>query len=238
MVNQIKNQWRRQKMSGPPKVICEYCKTRNPWESQTCLACGGPLTHPKPKSTPNVTTVDIEEPSNLEPEAVIQETTEKADEIYFTVWNTYAIAWRTLGEAIAIALCSFILGLLGGATGIVFPGILGGVLVGLAVGLTRKQFYIVLISAPAGLLLGLGFGAAIWFLGGGPQVMVYTGLVFAIIGAIIGGKSSIPFGRRNCWEKARPLLGAVGGFVFGVFGTLLGWGVASGVQLLLQNISP
>jgi hypothetical protein len=103
----------------------------------------------------------------------------------------------------------------------------------MAVGLTRKQFYIVLISAPAGLLLGLGLGAAIWFLGGGPQVMVYTGLVFAIIGAILGGRRSLSFRHRNCWEKSRPFLGALGGFVFGLLGSLLGWGIRAGIQSLL-----
>ena len=224
-------------MNKTQKVVCDYCQTLNPWDSNTCLACGGPLTHPKIELEPKVTTIHTDEKIIPPPTETIKDASEKADELYFTLWNTYAIAWRTLGEAISIALCGFILGFVGGATGIVFPGIFGAILVGLAVGLTRKQFYIVLISAPAGLLLGLGIGAAIWFLGGGPQVMVYTGMVFAAIGAVLGGRRSLPFGRRNCWEKSRPLLGALGGLSFGVIGAIIGWGIVSGIQTLIQTIS-
>jgi ribosomal protein L40E len=214
-------------------IICEYCATSNPWDANTCLACGGPLTRPKVDLEPQVTTVQTDEKPKQPQSEDVKKAAEKADELYFMAWNTYAIAWRTIGEAIAIALTGFILGFVGGATGVIFPGILGAILVGLAVGFTRKQFYLVLISAPAGLLLGLGIGAAIWFLGGGPQVMVYTGLVFAIIGAALGGRRSLPFRHRNCWEKARPLLGAMGGFAFGILGTLLGWGISTGIQSLL-----
>jgi hypothetical protein len=220
-------------MAKERRIVCEYCKTSNPRDAGACLACGGPLVRPKVDLEPKVTTVQSsEEPEQIQSED-IQKAAEKADDLYFMAWNTYAIAWRTVGEAIAIALTGFILGFVGGATESIFPGILGATLVGLAVGVTRKQFYIVLISAPAGLLLGLGFGAAIWFLGGVPQVMVYTGLVFAITGAFIGGRRSLPFKHRNCWEKSRPFLGALGGFVFGILGSLIGWGIVAGIQSLL-----
>ena len=224
-------------MNNSQKNICEYCSTTNPWQANTCLACGGPLPRPLADPTPQVTTITTPAKPEKPGTEDLLKVGEKADDIYFTVFNTYAIAWRTLGEAISIALTSFILGLVGGVTEVIFPGIFGAILVGLAVGITRKQFYIVLISAPAGLLLGLGLGAAVWALGGGPQVMVYTGMVFAIIGAVLGGRRSLPFGRRNCWEKSRPLLGAFGGFGFGLLGTLLGWGISSGVQALINAIS-
>ena len=222
-------------MSKKQNIICAYCATSNPAEANTCLACGGPLERPPADPTPKVTTVTTSAKPTPPPTEDIRKATEKADEVYFTVLNTYAIAWRTVGEAISIALIGFILGFIGGATATYFPGVLGAILVGLAVGLTRKQFYLVLISAPAGLLLGLGLGAASWILGSGPQIMVYTGMVFAIIGAILGGRRNPPFRRRNCWEKARPLLGALGGFVFGLFGTLLGWGIAAGVQAIITT---
>jgi len=214
-------------------VVCEYCATQNPGEANTCLACGGPLTQPKTNLEPEVTTVPSDDkPSQIQTED-IKKATEKADELYFMAWNTYAIAWRTVGEAIAIALTGFILGFIGGATGTLFPAIFGATLVGLAVGLTRKQFYIVLIGAPAGLLFGLGLGAVGWLLGSAPQVMAYTGLVFAIIGAIVGGKPSIPFQNRTCWERSRPFLGASGGFIFGAIGALIGWGIVIVIQELL-----
>jgi hypothetical protein len=220
-------------MSKDLHTICEYCATRNPWEATTCLACGGPLERPLADPTPQVSTVTTAEKPTKPPTKDLRQATEKADELYFMAWNTYAIAWRTVGEAISIALTGFILGFIGGATATYFPGVLGAMLVGLAVGLTRKQFYLVLISAPAGLLLGLGLGALSWMLGSGPQIMVYTGMVFAIIGAVLGGRRKPPFRRRNCWEKARPFLGTLGGFAFGLFGTLLGWGISSGIQALI-----
>ena len=222
-------------MNHPDRIICEYCATSNPWEATTCLACGAPLTRPRVELTPKITTVSTPPPKVSNED--IRKASEKADDVYFTVLNTYVIAWRTLGEAISIGLTGFILGFIGGATGVYFPGILGAVLVGVAVGFTRKQFYITLISAPAGLLLGLGLGVIVWALGSNPQVMVYAGLVFAIVGAILGGRRSMPFGKRNCWEKSRPLLGALGGFAFGLLGTFLGWGISAGVQALLKAIS-
>ena len=203
-------------MSKSRKLVCEYCTTVNPWDAKSCLACGGPLTRPKVDLEPKVTTVKSDEKAPKPQSEDIKKAAEKADDVYFTLWNTYAIAWRTVGEAISIALTGFILGFVGGATGAIFPGILGAILVGLAVGLTRKQFYIVLISAPAGLLLGLGLGALTWALGSGPQTMVYTGLFFAIVGAVLGGRRNLPFSQRNCWEKARPVLGALGGLGFGI----------------------
>jgi len=220
-------------MNKTRQVVCEYCATQNPGEASTCLACGGPLPPPKTNLEPEVTTVPSDDKRNQIQTEDIKKATEKADELYFMAWNTYAIAWRTVGEAIAIALTGFILGFIGGATGMVFPAIFGAALVGLAVGLTRKQFYIALISAPAGLLLGLGLGAMAWFLGSVPQVMVYTGLVFAIIGAIVGGRQSAPFRNRTCWEKSRPFFGTSGGFIFGAIGALIGWGIVNVIQELL-----
>ena len=201
------------------------------------MACGGPLSHPLADPTPQVATLT----ERLQPEKLSNEDLikigEKADDVYFTVLNSYAIAWRTLGEALAIALTGFILGLVGGLTGVFFSGIFGAILVGMAVGFTRKQFYGVLISAPVGLLLGLGLGALVWVLGGAPQVMVYSGLVFAVVGASVGGGRGLPFSRRNCWEKSRPLLGALGGLMFGILGTLLGWGLVAGAQAVWGLVS-
>jgi len=221
-------------MAQTRRIVCEYCETSNPWDRNTCLACGGPLARPEVDLEPKVTTVEMPGKSPQQQFGDIQKATEKADDVYFTVLNTYAIAWRTVGEAISIALTGFISGFVGGATGALLPGVLGAILIGVAVGFTRKQFYIVLISAPAGLFLGLGLGALSWALGSSPQVMVYSGFLFAIVGAIIGGRRGLSYMQRNCWEKARPLLGAMGGFAFGMFGALIGWGIRAGIQSLLS----
>jgi len=207
------------------QIICEYCNTLTAEKESTCQACGGPLTHRKVELHP---TFSKETPSGngkqLQSNS-LRKATDKADDIYFTLFNTYAIAWRTVGEAISIALSGLILGFLGGATQAVVPGIIGGILIGFAVGFTRKNFYLVIISAPAGLLFGIGAGILIWILGSQPQVMVYTGLAFSLLGALIRRGRNQVFMKRNCWEKSRPLLGAFGGFVFGSMGALLGWGL-------------
>lgn len=225
-------------MSKPQRIICEYCGTGNPWEAKTCLACGGPIIRPPIDPAPSITITETPAKPEKLSEEELNKIGEKADDVYFTVLNTYAIAWRTVGEAISIALTAFMLGFVGGVTGMFFPGVLGAILVGFAVGFTRKQFYLVLISAPAGLLLGLGLGTLTWVLGGGAQILVFTGMVFAVIGAVIGGRRNPPFLRRNCWEKARPLLGALGGFVFGVVGTLIGWGIQEAAEAILTITRP
>jgi hypothetical protein len=223
-------------MTETQRIICEYCNTPNPWEASTCLACGGPISQPKVDLTIKATTVETPPKSEDLSKEDIQKIGEKADDVYFTVLNTYTIAWRTIGEAISIALTGFILGFVGGTTGMYFPGVLGAILIGLAVGLTHKQFYLVLISAPVGLLLGLGFGAFSWMMGGESQIMVFTGMVGAVIGAILGGRRNPPFSQRNCWEKARPLLGAMGGFAFGLLGTLIGWGIRETVKTIMTIV--
>ena len=159
---------------------------------------------------------------------------EKADDAYFTVLNTYAIAWRTIGEAVAIAISGFILGFVGGATEMLFAGILFATVLGVVVGLTRKNFYLVLASAPIGALIGMAVGAIPWVLGAGPKVMIFSAGIFANIAAVVGGKRNLPFERRNWWEKARPFLGGLGGFGFGLIGTLIGWGLITAIQKLLS----
>lgn len=223
-------------MTQSQRIVCEYCQTSNPKERANCLTCGGPLTYPPNETSiePKVTILETPAKSKQPQPDDLLGVVDKADDIYFTVLNTYAMAWRTVGEAISIALTGFILGLVGGATGAIIPGILGGILVGLAVGYTRKQLFLVLISAPAGLLLGLGLGALIWALGSGPQVMVYSGMLFAVIGTLLGGHRSLPYRQRNCWEKLRPIFGAIGGLVFAVLGALLGWGISAGIQSLIS----
>jgi hypothetical protein len=222
------------------RITCCYCNTSNSPKASTCIACGAPLegptkTNPEPLPARGQISAQKSPTAQTRPEENLRKIGEQADDVYFTLWNTYAIAWRTIGEVIAIALTGAILGLVGGATGLWFPGILGAIFTGIAVGFTWKQFYVVLISAPAGLLVGLGLGAMIWALGGGPGVLVYTGMLFAILGAVLGGKHNLPFAQRNCWEKARPFLGAMGGWAFGAFGALIGWGISAVIEILLNS---
>ena len=220
------------------KIVCEYCDSVNNTDIGTCLACGAPLIvrfpRPATKSLPVKSKQFPQSKPESRPEAQLLKVGEKAEEGYFAVMNTYAIAWRTLGEAVAIAVAGFILGFVGGATEMFFPGVFFAMALGVAVGLTRKNFYLVLASAPVGTLIGLAVGAIPWVLGSAPQVMVFSAGVFAIIGALTAGRKNLPFGRRNWWEKARPFLGGLGGFLFGLLGALLGWGMISTIQTIFS----
>ena len=164
------------------------------------------------------------------PEEDLRKIGEKVDDAYFIALNTYDIAWRTVAEAIAISVSAFIIGAAGGAAGVGFLGVLGGIALGIAVGLTQKNFYITLISAPGGAMIGLVMGAIFWVTGSSKIYPVIAAL-FAILGAMIGGRRQAAFTRRNWWEKLRPFFGALGGLVFGLLGSALGWGILSTIKL-------
>jgi hypothetical protein len=210
---------------------CEYCSTKNPAGATSCLACGAPIEYHQPLSSPKATTKPrIDKKSKKRPEEEFKKVGEKVDEAYFTVLKTYAIAWRTVAEAIAIAVAAFIIGTAGGAAGIGFLGILGGIALGITVGLTQKNFYIALISAPGGAMIGLLVGAIFWVIGN-PKIFPLIVTLFSILGAVIGGRRKPTFSRRNWWEKLRPFFGALGGLVFSALGAALGWGILSTIKL-------
>jgi hypothetical protein len=218
-------------MTKENTIPCQYCRTLNPVKVKTCIACGAPLEKPK---LPKPKTKKLKEiPTKPEDKTIeeIKEIGEQVDDVYFTIMNTYAIAWRTIGEAIAIAISATIIGLAGGATEMRAVGVLGAILIGIAIGLTRKNFYIVLISAPAGAILGLIIGAIFWLFIS-PKIVVFIVTSLAIVGAILGGKGKRPFRSRNLWEKLRPFLGGLGGLAFGVIGMLLGWGISAAIMEL------
>ncbi|MBN1665689.1 MAG: zinc ribbon domain-containing protein [Anaerolineales bacterium] len=225
-------------MSSPHNLICPYCQTANPPEQGHCLACGAPLPaqaapqppHPKPIS-PGQRAPAIQ-PGQEGPAEQIRKVTEKTDDLYFTVLNTYAIAWRTLAEAVSIALVAFVLGLIGGATSLHFFGILAGGLVGLCVGWARKNFYLTLAGAPLGLLLGLAVGAILWATGNNPQWLLLCATLPAMVAALLGNRPQGAYRRRNWWEKARPFLGLLGALAFAIPGMLLGWALSAALQAL------
>jgi hypothetical protein len=212
-------------------IDCEYCSTRNPAGSKSCLACGAPIEYlPQATKKEDFSKSKIELKPQKHPEEKFIKAGEKVEDAYFTVLNTYAIAWRTVAEAIAIAVAAFIIGVAGGAVGIGFLGVLGGIALGIAVGLTQKHFYITLISAPAGALMGLGLGAVFWVLGN-PKIFPLIVGLFSIFGAVIGGRRRRSFSHINWWEKLRPFLGGLGGLAFSALGAALGWGISSTIKL-------
>jgi hypothetical protein len=214
------------------EIICAYCNTVNDARETTCLACGAPLEAPRPQYRPRP------KPAPVEPVVTILPTRpqtedlriagQKVEKVYDAVVNTYAIAWRTVGEAISIALTGFALGLIGGATGAGGAGLIGGALVGLAVGLANKMVWFAALSAPLGAFLGcLLWGLAMLF-GAGPRGLVYAAMVFAGVTALVGSRSS----RKIWWDYVRPFLGMAGGLAFSLLGLLIGWLLREGVAAL------
>ncbi len=154
------------------------------------------------------------------PEKIVQKITEKAEDAYYV----YAIGWRTLAEALAIAVSAFIIGAASGITGLSYWGLLGGIAVGVTVGLTWKNFYFAVISAPLGAIFGLALGILLPFFGlpWGIPILI---TIFSAWGAKLGGSPRPNFKYRNWWEKARPFLGGFGGFIFSLLGLMLGLGI-------------
>jgi hypothetical protein len=210
---------------------CAYCNTPNSLGANTCPACGAPLEIHKPTPHPKADSKSsMNVPASNYPEIDISKVGEKIDEAYFTVLNIYTVAWRTLAEAIAIAVGAFIIGAAGGVARAGFLGILGGIALGIAVGLTQKNFYITLISAPVGAMIGLGVGAIFW-VAGISKIFPLIVTLLSIVGAIMGGKQRPVLNRKNWWERLRPFFGALGGLAFGLLGMLLGWGILSTIKL-------
>ena len=221
-------------MSTRQTFPCPYYSTINGVKATTCIACGAPIEPPKLQPTKKPRPVLAHKPEpKPRPEEQLRKIGEKTDDMYFTVLNTYAVAWRTLAEAIVIALCGFVLGLVGGATEMHWVGVLGGLVVGICVGWVRKNFYMTLASAPVGLILGLALGGIIWATGGSPQLLVIAASLLALAAALIGGRPQPPYQRRNIWEKIRPLLGGIGGLIFSIPGMLIGWGLVATINNLL-----
>lgn len=224
-------------MNSAQRRICPYCQTSNPASHQHCLACGAPLpaTTPAKATQPQPTAIrnpQMPQAAKQLNSTQLRQAAEKTDDMYFTVLNTYAIAWRTLAEAISIALVAFVLGLIGGSTGLHVWGLLAALCVGSSVGWARKNFYLTLAGAPLGLILGLALGAVLWATGGSPQLLLPCATLPALAAALLGSRPQGLYRRRNLWEKARPFLGAGGALACALPGMLLGWGLSA----LLQNI--
>jgi len=211
-------------MTPTDQVVCEYCSTINTSDIGACIACGAPL----PEETqqipeiPSPMVIDLSE--GILKNKDVKELVDEVDDVYFTIMKTYSIAWRTAGEAIAIIVSSLIIGITAGSAGMGPWGMLGAVLVGITVGLTRKKFLLALISAPAGTLLGLLSGAFFWTRGYS-GVIVFAEIVFGVLGAVLGGSRHQGGKALNWWEKTRPFLGGAGGFAFGLLGVVIGIGI-------------
>ncbi len=221
-------------MTHTQRTVCEYCATLNLPDKDSCVACGAPLPKmPVPAARP-VKIAGKATRANRELQEV-RETADKAEVVARKALYAYSLLWRTLGEAAAIAICAFGIGLVGGAVGVPVLGVIGAVLVGLGVGVTIKIYYFALFSAPLGLVIGAVIGLVPFLLGVDVVIFVFTTTIFAFLAAVLFGYR-IPYKNRNLYEKLRPFIGAAGGLVFGLLGMLLGVGLKAAVDALLKLI--
>jgi len=209
------------------KIPCSFCNTLNDAAEKTCVGCGAPLEAPHPQQVipPPLVQQAFQPAQSSTPfetldSQKLQDGAQQVDRLYKGAMSAYQTAWSVTGDAIAISMAAFALGLVGGATGMGFWGVLGAMLAGLVIGYTEQPFWLNVIAPPAGALLGAVAWGIAWAAGAGPKGMVFVATGLACLGALIGARRrTTPLG---CGAFVRPLLGAAGGFFFALLGLAFG----------------
>jgi hypothetical protein len=235
---QVKFAYQRKRgKSVPGNVTCEFCAVVNPAGQENCIACGAPLPRIKP-IVPAMQPKDPAEMFKLTPTrpAASQDFANRylgggqGAHLADKAQQLVSVVWRTAGEVIAIAVSGFIIGMAGGGTGLWFLGLAGAGCLGLFVGLAVKPLLFAALSAPLGTIVGLGIGFVLRTLGVGPACIVVAASLLGIAAALIGGRIDL-LTSRGCYALLRPFLGAIGGFIFGLLGVLVGGGIKALVSL-------
>jgi hypothetical protein len=207
------------------KITCTFCNTLNDPAAKTCIGCGAPLEAPAPQPViqpvqPAFRPAQATSPFGSTDSQKLQDGAQQVERLYAGATSIYRTAWSITGDAIAIAIVAFILGIAGGATGMRIWGVLGAMLVGLIIGYAEQSFWMTIVASPVAALVGIGLGAIVWASGAGPKGMVFIATGLACIGALVGSRRrTAPLG---CSAAVRPLLGAAGGFLFALLGLLIG----------------
>ena len=225
---------------APRSITCAYCNTVNPPLRANCLACGAPL--PVPVRPPvRVTKVEPVTPpvsSNAPPspapdlDAIGQQLKQGAAVLGTGIGalGIGTIVLRSVAESVAIVISAFLIGLnsgnaiinLNGTTPYILVAAIGGALLGLAVGSVNKRLLFALLSAPFGAVLGTILAITLsGLLPRGPWSGLLT-FAGGVIFALLGGERS---GGKSCYQRIRPVLGLVGGLLFGLLGFAAGYRV-------------
>jgi len=200
-------------------ITCDYCRSKNPTVGKQCIACGAPL--PELINKPPRIPIHYPQEGQQIKEAQTYIKEDQTVEAATKVARVYSHFWRSVIEALVIALVGFAIGFTGALVGYPLVGITGAFFLGLSVGLTIKYPLLTLFSAPLGLFAGSLMSIAAFFLKAPPISYILLMTFCACIAALLGG-ASLPMVLRTKWQKIRPFLGAVGGLVFGILGSLLG----------------
>ncbi len=221
-------------------ISCAYCATLNTPSSSNCIACGAPIVLPRFQP---VTITEVTEPLTmpttmeaLQSEVPAQPLGDQFKEGLATVGAGLGLAgiggffFRTLSEALAILTAALIIGFCAGSIS-PFPGgwfvflllgVGGSALLGLAVGSVVKRSIFVLFSAPFGALLGVAAALVLKLNSPGTPWLPLLAIAGACLLALLGGRSNRS-ARFAGYQRFRPLLGAIGGIIFGLIGFGAGW---------------
>ena len=174
------------------KITCSFCNTLNDAAEKTCVGCGAPLEAPapqqvtRPQPVPQVfQPAQTSSPLDSADSQKLQDGAQQVEKLYAGAANAYRTAWSVTSDAIAIAMVAFALGVVGGATGMGFWGVLGALLAGLVIGYTEQSFWVNVIAPPAGALVGIVVWGIAWAAGAGPKGMVFAATGLACLGALI-----------------------------------------------------
>ena len=212
------------------KISCSFCNTLNDAAEKTCVGCGAPLEAPAPQQVTQLQPVQqvfkpaqTSTPFDSVDSQKLQDGAQQVEKLYAGAASAYRTVWSVTSDAISIAMVAFALGVVGGATGMEFWGVLGAMLAGLVIGYTEQPFWVNVIAPAAGALIGIVAWGIVWAAGAGPKGMVFAATGLACLGALIGARRrATPLG---CGAVVRPLLGGAGGFLFALLGLLFGWAI-------------
>ena len=222
------------------QIPCGYCGAENPAGSNRCIACGAPVEVPASMpvrvtttNTPagstssnwtrtDTTTEQINDAVDATPLSQELKDGLKAASAGLGALGVGSFLYRTIAEAAAIAFSSFLVGYASGSARIFYLAVIGGIVLGLAVGSVVKRSLWVMLSAPVGSILGMlaallanSFDPSVFW---SPILAMIGGTLFAFIGSRRRSKT----GLMKWYERIRPVLGMVGGLVFALLGYLAG----------------
>jgi hypothetical protein len=209
------------------KIPCSFCNTLNDAAEKTCVGCGAPLDAPAPQQVTQLQPepqvfqpAQASSPFDSTDSQKLKDGAQQVEKLYAGAASAYRTVWSVTSDAISIAMVAFALGVVGGATGMGFWGVLGAMLAGLVIGYTEQSFWMNVIAPAAGAGIGIVAWGIVWAAGAGPKGMVFAATGLACLGALINTRRrTSPLG---CGAVVRPVLGAAGGFFFALLGLAFG----------------
>jgi hypothetical protein len=229
----------REELMASLTLTCKYCGASNPAGTSRCVSCGAPIDLPSPTPV-SVTTVTqsasasaVSEKPDTTPQQIsdaldaapINDQLKEGLKAVGTGAATLGVGTfvaRTTAEAASIALSAFLIAFFSAASRSFGLALLGGIVVGLLVGFVVKRPWAVLISAPAGTILGLVAGHFIQAGSTSSVLQPLLGMVGGGVLALIGGKGNGTNVAAKWYGRFRPFLGMMGGFLFALLGYAIG----------------